>query len=105
MGIKDTRVKLSDQRSEVLPDGSASQPGKELCHFQIASLDPDQRSGLARSGPVNHHPQSGWLALSRIAGEAKTRQCLNGCGCTGCEAPGLKTTNQKHHAISGVGSQ
>ena len=46
------RVKLSDQRSEVLPDGRASQPGKELVHSQIASLDPDRRSGLAGSRPV-----------------------------------------------------
>jgi hypothetical protein len=37
-------VKLSDQRTEL--------PGKEVRHFQIASLDPDQRSGLARSWPV-----------------------------------------------------
>ena len=47
-------VKLSDQRSEVLPDGSASQPGKEVVHLLIASLDPVQRTGLAGSGPVTH---------------------------------------------------
>jgi hypothetical protein len=46
------RVKPSDPRSEVLPSGSAPQPGKKFCHFQIASLGPDQRSGLARSKPV-----------------------------------------------------
>ncbi len=30
-------LKLSDQRSEL--------PGKEVYHFQIASLDPDQKVG------------------------------------------------------------
>ncbi len=45
-------LKLLDQRSGVLPDGSASQPGKELNPFQIAFLDPHQRLGLAGSRPV-----------------------------------------------------
>ena len=65
-------MKLPDQRSGVLPDGSASQPGKESIHFYIASLDPNQRLGVlpdggasqARSEPVKDHLRSGWLGFS-----------------------------------------
>ncbi len=42
-------LKLPNQRSEL--------PGKELDHFQIASLDPNQRLGLAGSRPVKPDTQ------------------------------------------------
>jgi hypothetical protein len=51
-------VKLPDQRSGL--------PGKVLGHFHIASLDPDRRSGLAESGPVNKHSKN-IVAFERVA--------------------------------------
>jgi putative peptide zinc metalloprotease protein len=58
-------VKLSDQGSGVLPDSSASQPGKQLVRFRIASAHPDQRSGLARIRPVTgKHPANARLGES-----------------------------------------
>jgi hypothetical protein len=35
------------------PDKRSGLPGMVLGHFHIASLDPDQRSGLGKSRPVN----------------------------------------------------
>jgi hypothetical protein len=60
------QVKLSDQRSEL--------PGKEVVHLQFASLNSDQRSGLAGSTPViltQVRPES-----SRAHGPEKRRSYL-----------------------------
>ena len=44
-------MKLPDIKwSGGLPNGSASQPGKESNHFYIASLDPKQRLGFSLTG-------------------------------------------------------
>jgi hypothetical protein len=49
-------VKLPDQRSGL--------PGEVLGRFHIASLDPDQRSELAGSRPVNQLFNEGWPVVS-----------------------------------------
>ena len=72
-------VRLPDIKwSWFLPNGSASQPGKESNHFYIASLDPNQRLGVLPDGSASQEgsepvkslsiegwslPPAGWLEL------------------------------------------
>jgi hypothetical protein len=48
-----SRFFLPSSQGMKLPDQRLGLPGKVLGYFHIASLDPDSRSGLAGSRPVN----------------------------------------------------